>query len=124
MKFLANMELITIKGHIEGIIAEIGGYRKQLGAKGEAKAKAISDYDRKLAITLATLRHDESYTLAGKTYNSPPVSIIEKLAKGICSEEAYKREVAESDYKAVMSNMQALMAQLNAYQSILRYLDE
>jgi len=33
-------------------------------------------------------------------------------------------EIAEIEYKATIANLDALKAQLNGYQSIMRYLDE
>ncbi len=117
------MDAIQIARHIEGLIVAIGKCRREIEDKGKAKAKSISDYDRKLAITLATLRNSESYQIGDKTYKQPPVSIMEKIAKGICSDELYAREVAESGYKACISNLEALKAQLNGYQSIFRHLE-
>ncbi len=118
------MDLIKVRDCIEGLIKDIGDTRREIEAKGETKARAISDYDRSMAITLAVLRDSESYVLGDKRYKAPPVTIMEKIAKGICSEEAYKREVAESGYKACISNLNALLAQINAFQSIYRHMDE
>lgn len=117
------MDIIQVKDSIEKLIKEIGYCRREIESRGQAKAKAVSNYDRKLAITLANLRHTESYELLGKTYKTPPVTILEKIAKGICFEERLAMEIAESGYKAVISNLEALKAQLNAYQSIFRHLE-
>ncbi len=118
------MEIIEVANLIKKLISLIGECRREIETKGQAKAKAIRDYDRKMAIVLATLRNSETYELAGKTYKQPPVSILEKIAKGICADEIYEKEIAESGYKACISNLTALQAQLNGYQSIFRYLDE
>lgn len=117
-------ELPQIARDINALIKLIGQTRREIEDKGKAKAKAISDYDRKLAVTLATLRNSENYELAGKSYPAPPITIMEKIAKGICAEERYAMEVAESAYKACISNLNALLAQVNAKQSIYRHLDE
>jgi len=118
------MELIKIADAIEALIKLIGETRREIEKKGNARAEAISNYDRKIAITLATLRDTELYELAGQTYKSPPVTIMEKIAKGICADERYKLEIAESDYRATVSNLNALQSQLNGYQSIFRNLAE
>ena len=118
------MEMIQVKDCIEKLIVEIGKTRREIEDKGKGKAVAISNYDRKLAVTLAELRNSETYNLAGKDYKVPPVTIMEKIAKGICSPERYDLELAESSYKAVISNLEALKAQLNGYQSVFRHLDE
>ena len=116
-------DLIQIATTIQNIVKEIGEYRRMLKESGETLATATRDYDRKMAITLATLGDSETYELAGKTYKSPPVTIREKIAKGICCEERYKLVLAETGYKACITNINALQAQLNANQSLFRYLD-
>lgn len=118
------MELIAVKDCIEKLISEIGKSRREIEDKGKARAKAIMEYDKALAISIATLRNDKNYLLYGKQYPQPPTTIIEKLAKGICAQQAYDKEIAESGYKACISNLEALKAQLNGYQSIYRHLDE
>jgi hypothetical protein len=110
-----------ISDYIEKLIKEVGKCRREIEDKGKAKAKAISNYDMKLAIALATLRDAESYQLAGKTYKAPPVSIAEKIAKGIVSKEKDEMIIAESGYTATISNLEALKAQLNAFQSLYRH---
>jgi len=80
-------------------------------------------YDKNLAIALATLGHAENYELAGKTYKQPPITIRKAIAKGMCADFLEEKEIADSDYKACISNLEALKAQLNGYQSIYKHLD-
>lgn len=98
---------------IEKIIKEIGECRRDIETKGNARAKAISNYDKQLKIAIVTLKE------AGKF----PATLIEKIAKGVCSDHRLTLELAEVGYKACISNLTALMAQLNGYQSIYRHLD-
>lgn len=107
------MEVLQVAELIEKIIAEIGQARRLIEDKGRARAKAISNYDMRLGIAVVELRDAGKY----------PATLIEKIAKKICCTDREALEIAESDYKAVISNLQALMAQLNGYQSIFRYLD-
>lgn len=118
-----EQDLPEIAKDINELIRLIGQTRREIEDKGKAKAKAISDYDRKLAVTIAVLRDKETYTLGERTFNSPPATLTEKIAKGICADERYAMEVADSGYKACISNLNALMAQLNAKQSIFRHYD-
>ena len=118
------MELLEVADLIQKLIKLIGECRREIEAKGKAKAKAISNYSKKLAIAESVLRNTETYELSGKTYKQPPVSILKDIAKGICCEEEYEKEIAESGYKACISNLEALKSQVNAYQSIFRWLDE
>ena len=117
------MEVIKVSQTIENLIKEIGKSRREIEAKGKARAKAVMEYDKAMAICMATLRNDKNYMLAGKQYPSPPTTLVEKLAKGICAQHRYDLEIAESAYKACISNLEALKAQLNGYQSIYRHLD-
>lgn len=107
-------ELIVVSQNIKDIIGEIGKYRREIEDKGRARAKAISDYDKRMRIAIVTLKDEGKF----------PATLIEKIAKGICAPEIEAREIAESNYKAVISNLQALMAQLNAHQSLFRHLEE
>lgn len=116
-------DVIQIATTIEKIVKEIGEYRRRLELRGDALATATRDYDRKMAITLATLRDGEVFELGGKAYKSPPVTILEKIAKGLCCDERHKLVLAETGYKACITNINALQAQLNANQSLFRYLD-
>ena len=115
--------IIQIADNIQKLIAEIGKCRREIEGKGNTRAKAIRNYDMQLAIALATLREAESYELAGRKYQAPPVTIMEKIAKGICAPQREDLEIAEAGYKAAISNLEALQAQLNGFQSIFRHLD-
>lgn len=118
-----NEDLFKVKVRIEAIIKEIGKCRREIEDKGKARAKSVMEYDKSMAICIATLRNDKNYMLFGKDYPQPPVTLVEKLARGICAQQRYDMEIAESGYKACISNLEALKAQLNGYQSIYRHLD-
>jgi hypothetical protein len=117
------MELHQVKGIIESIIVEIGHYRKKIKETGNARAKALKNYDKQLAITLANLGHNDNYILSGKEYKQPPITLRKTIAKGICADFLEEKEIADSAYKAVIANIEALEAQLNGYQSIYRHAD-
>ncbi len=117
------MDIIQVADAIQKLIAEIGKCRREIEGKGNARAKAIKNYDMQMAIALATLREGESYELAGRKWQAPPVTIMEKIAKGICAIQREELEIAESGYRASTCNLEALQAQLNGFQSIFRHLD-
>lgn len=110
-----------VRSYIEQIIAEIGKCRREIELRGVEKAKATKAYDMHLAIALATLRQADNYELAGRTYASPPVGIMDKIAKGICAPHHEELILAETGYRACLANLEALLAQLNAYQSVYRH---
>jgi len=117
------MDVVKCAKIIEKIVAEIGEVRKMIKATGEAKAKAMSAYDKSLAVTLAELGHNENYELSKKTYKQPPITLRKTIAKGIVADFLEEREIADSGYKACISNLEALKAQLNGYQSIYKHID-
>ena len=49
---------------------------------------------------------------------------MDKLARGICWQHKLEMEKAEALYKSAITNLDATMAQLSAYQSMNRYLDK
>ena len=107
------MHIIKVKDCILKIIAEIGKCRREIEAKGNARAEAISNYDKQLGIAIEVLKDEGKY----------PATLIEKIAKKVCCDHREQLEKAEVGYKAVISNLEALKAQLNGYQSIYKHLD-
>ena len=106
-------DMLKVAERIERIIAEIGKCRREIEAKGNARAKAIAMYDLRIGSAVETL----------KTEGKFPVTIIEKIAKKLCYEDRKSLEMAEVAYKACIMNLTALQAQLNGYQSIYKHLD-
>ena len=107
------MDIIKVKDYIEKIIVDIGTCRRDIETKGNTRAKAISNYDKQLKIAIVVLKEEGKF----------PATLIEKIAKGVCSDHRLTLELAEVGYKACISNLTALMAQLNGYQSIYRHLE-
>ena len=107
------MDVMKVKDCIEKIIADIGTCRREIETKGIARANAISNYDKQLKIAIVTLKDEGKF----------PATLIEKIAKGVCSDHRLTLELAEVGYKACISNLEALKAQLNGYQSIYKHLD-
>ena len=107
------MDVMKVKDCIEKIISEIGHCRREIETKGNARARAISNYDKQLKIAIVVLREEGKF----------PATLIEKIAKGVCCDHREQLELAEVGYKACISNLEALKAQLNGYQSIYKHLD-
>ena len=107
------MEVTQIAVQIENIIKEIGKFRKEIEGKGAERAKAISNYDMRLGVAIITLKEEGKW----------PATLTLAIAKKVCTLDRERLELAESGYKACISNLEALKAQLNGYQSIYRHLD-
>jgi hypothetical protein len=117
-------DVITIAKMIFDKIKEIETERGYIGKLAQEKAKNIANYEKKLAITIISLKNGIEIELGGQKIKSPPVTIIEKIAKGICFEEKIAADLAEAKYKAHITKMECLMAEMNGLQSINRYLDQ
>jgi len=118
------MEITKVANRIQKIIQAIGEERRALRDAGQKKAKAISNYDRALQIKIMELSQGTAKDDNGEPVPKPPASYTEKIAKGLCWQERLELEQADGAYKAVISNLEALKAQLNGYQSIFRHLEE
>jgi len=118
------MELTQIAAAMEQLIQRMSeGVGRKLKEAAERKAKGIAEYDKTIAITLIRLRAGEVFELEGHMIKDPPVSIMEKLAKGICWKECLEMERAEALYKNAVIWQETTCAQLNGYQSIFRHLE-
>jgi len=118
------MDIITINERITKGILLLRKTREQLRKRAEEKAKAIADYEKSLAVTLIKLRNGEAFRIDGEIAVDPPVSIMEKLAKGICYKESIAKDLAETNYKNGIVALETIKAEINALQSILKYLEE
>jgi len=117
------MDVIPVANRIERKISELVDARKGLAALARKKAMTAGAYAKKLAVVVVQLRNGQKLTINGHTITDPPVSIIEKLAKGVCSEEQIAMDLAEAQYKMAVEQLDCIRAELNGYQSINRHLD-
>lgn len=104
-------EAVAVAGKIESVIEAIrteGALSKGLII---AEAESMRNYDKEIA--LRELAH-KSAGLA--------VTLIGHQAKGDASEKLYDMIVAQKTLKAHWQRLAYLQAQMNAYQSIFRYL--
>ncbi|NRA91244.1 MAG: hypothetical protein HRU26_00925 [Psychroserpens sp.] len=87
------------------------------------RAELLSNYDKKMAITLIRLKNGYEFVLDGQKIVNPPATVMEKIAKGICYQEKLDMEVSDAAYRSLMSNIETTKAQLNGLQSINKHLD-
>ncbi len=118
------MEIIEIAKKIEEKIKLLEKGRQTLAIKAKEKAEAIAEYDKKMAKTIVQLKNGVEFEVEGIPIKDPPVTLIERIAKGICWKEKLAKELAEAEYKNATVKMEAVMAELNGYQSINRYLEK
>jgi hypothetical protein len=114
------MDVIDTNRAIENKIALLSQCRSQLQKRAEEKAKAIADYDKAIAICMLRMKNKQLMELDGQKIEDPPNTLVEKLAKGICWKERLDMEKADSLYKALISSMDSIQAEMNGLQSISR----
>ena len=118
------MEALTIAKEIESKIEELELLKVELPKAIYAQGKASANYDKQLALTIVKLRAGAEIEFEGRMVKDPPVTILERIAKGICYKEALDMDTAEGKLKSIDSAIKVTMAQLNGFQSINRYLAE
>ena len=116
------MELIELNNAIESKIKILEKMRTEIKSRAEQKANTISEYDKQLAITIIKLKNNNIKEWEGEEIVNLPATLIEKIAKGICSQSRNNMEIADGMYKSVISNIDSVQAELNGYQSINRHL--
>jgi len=118
------MDIVLIAEQIEKYILRINREKDKLPELAKRKAETLAEYERQLAITILRLKNGDISSFEGQEVGSLPATLIEKTAKGMCWKERLETDFAEANYKAVITNIQALEAQLNGYQSLYKYLRE
>lgn len=104
---------IEVSNRIQALISEVGKCRREIESKGLEKARTTALYDVKLGNAIQVLREEGKF----------PATLIEKIAKKLVADDREKMDAAEIMYKACLANLEALKAQMNAYQSVFRHLE-
>ena len=106
-------------------IKELETGRHIIKQRGIEKAESIAHYESAIALTILRIKNDKIEVFEGEKIDSKmPANLVEKVAKGFCWKEKLEVEKTEAFYKAAIVGMQSIMAELNALQSINRYLDK
>lgn len=116
-------DVISIAQKIERKIAELEEMREQILPASFDKAKSISEYDKAIAITILKLKNGVIKEWEGVSCAGLAQSLVPAIAKGICFQQCFDKECGENNYKAILSCIESLKAEMNGYQSINRHLD-
>ena len=119
-------DLLKIAKEIQARIGEISDIRSVVRERGQFKANAKIVYEKKLAVVMVSLKQGATFYIDQVKVEggNVPVSNIRDIARGICYQERLDMEVTEADYKSAIVNISAVESQLNAWQSLLRYIDD
>ena len=105
---------------ITSIIDELGVRRKQIEQLGRDKATTEAKYKKHRAITIAELEHGATFTINETDITSKTATNLKQKAEGICWNYIQGMIIADSAYKACITNIDCLKAQLNAFQSLYK----
>ena len=108
------MEPLEVAQILQNIIKEIGKASKELTdfVKSEELPKAERDYQKAKELACVAMRQQ-----------GMAIGLIDMQLKGKCSDELYRRDMAELRYKALNIRINVLTKQLNGYQSVNKYLE-
>jgi len=117
------MTPIEVAEQIQKKIELLEKARKRIKPLAERKAKSIAEYRKGLAIVTMRLKNGDVIELGDQLISNPPATIIGTIAHGYCWELKLEADEAEAMYKGLITTIGCIKAELNAWQSINRYLD-
>ena len=118
-----NVNPLEVADLIRDKITELKEERSKLLEASEEKSQSISDYDRSLALAYLRIKNGKITHLDDEPIGPVVQSNLPMIAKGVCWEACLYKERGENGYKAILSNIEAIKAELNGLQSINRHLD-
>lgn len=118
-------DIIGISNEIKRKIEEIKAKRLELPKLIEAKRQAMYKYFKNKSIAVIKLKNKNSVEIDGKELRKNyPVSMVFGLSELVIFENKIELEICTLQYNAAIASLRSLQAELNGYQTILRYLDE
>lgn len=111
-------DILTNAMKIERTIAEIDKKADMIEEATLEKAQCLANYEREIAVTILKLKNGAIPEFEGQAIKNLPANLIPVVAKGICFRESFDKEMAEGNYKGLITRIDALKAQLNGYQSL------
>ena len=115
------MDLISTAEEIIRKTREIEGLSRSLDGLAIERASKAAEYEKDLASTILKLKNGIEFELDGEIVRNPPVTTMDKLARGICWRQRLESDVADLSYRNAMKRLDMLSGVLNAYQSLHRY---
>lgn len=109
---------------INNKITELEILRDALQGASERKARALSDYRKEKAILTLKLQNSAIKDFEGEEIKYPVrATLIPIIVGGMAYKKAFDRYESESAYKALVTSIDAVRAELNGLQSINRHLE-
>lgn len=116
------MDVTFVADQIKERIVGLSKGRELLAEAAMKRARAIAEYEKEFGMTLLKLRNNQISQYGDQYCKDLPVSIIEKVAKGVTWKEKLAMEQADAEYKVIQTKLTTLQAELNGFQSINRHM--
>ena len=104
------MDIVTINKEIYDSGKRLEEGSKKLFGLAQKMAESEREYRKALALEIISLRADKVQA-----------TLIPDIARGNTSELKFNRDLAEARYKSARDSLEAIQAQMNGLQSILKY---
>lgn len=108
---------------IEEKIQELRKERNELIPLAHKKSNTLKDYRKAKAIDITKLRSGKSVMIDNLVVFEKSATLIPHIAQGSCWKEKLDSDLAEVLYKSQIVIINAIMAELNGFQSIHKYED-
>lgn len=118
------MTPLDVADQIHRKIDDLDKAKNELKKRSEKKAETSANYDKAVAIVLIGLRNGKPYEMNGVSIADPPATIMDKVARGICWQEKLNMDLAEGEYKSLITGIEMIQSQLMGWQSINKFLSE
>ena len=116
-------DAITLRQNIEAKIQQLEKQRLRLFKAAQFKAQKIAEYDKAISLTMLKLKNGVITEFEGEKIDGVTATTVEKIARGLCWNEALKKEEGESLYKSLLTNIDCIRAELNGLQSINKFFE-
>lgn len=110
-KLASELTVLEVANKMQNCMRLITECVDMLDDLADKKALSLAEYDKQMAIKVLLLKEKH------------PVTLVEKLAKGDCSDYRYTMEYATARYKLTLAKIESYQAILNGWQSTNKYLD-
>src|SRR5574343_572339 len=104
------MELIDITRELYDASQRLHKGSSQLFLLAKEKAEAEREYRKQLQMQIVDQRQQ-----------GMPATLISDIARGICADKKFERDLAEAKYVSGRDSLDAIATQISALQTILKY---
>jgi len=115
-------EVVDIAQEIRAVMSEMRQALKEVQFLAVEKARTLADYDKAVGLTMIKLKNGIPFVLEGQTIRNPTSTASDKISRAICFSEKIYSEEASALYNAKATEVRALQAILNGYQSLFSHL--